>query len=178
MHNRALHNPDQKAFTFLQDGETESDSLTYKQLEQQAQAIASQLQSLGFTGERALLLYSPGLEFIVAFFGCLYAGVIGVPAYPPRSNQKMTRLSAIVADASAKVALTTNSLLKDIKNRFAQDSELSILNTLATDNIDSNQAHKWEKPQVNSDTLVVCQGKFAKLNLDINVAFFYVHPWF
>ncbi|WP_223270081.1 type I polyketide synthase, partial [Nostoc sp. 'Peltigera membranacea cyanobiont' 213] len=157
LHNRALHQPHQKAFTFLQDGETESDSLTYKQLEQQAQAIASQLQSFGLTGERALLLYPPGLEFIVAFFGCLYAGVIGVPAYPPRSNQKMTRLSAIIADASAKVALTTNSLLKDIQNRFAQDSELSILHTLATDNIDSNQALKWQKPQVNSDTLAFLQ---------------------
>ncbi|AUB35492.1 Glutamate-1-semialdehyde aminotransferase [Nostoc flagelliforme CCNUN1] len=157
LHNRALHQPDQKAFTFLQDGETESDSLTYKQLEQQAQAIASQLQSFGLTGERALLLYPPGLEFIVAFFGCLYAGVIGVPAYPTRSNQKMTRLSAIIADASAKVALTTNSLLKDIQNRFAQDSELSILHTLATDNIDSNQALKWQKPQVNSDTLAFLQ---------------------
>lgn len=157
LHNRAVHQPDQKAFTFLQDGETESNSLTYKQLEQQAQAIASQLQYLALTGERALLLYPPGLEFIVAFFGCLYAGVIGVPAYPPRSNQRMTRLSAIVADASAKVALTTNSLLKDIKNRFAQDSELSILNTLATDNIDNNQAHKWQKPQINSDTLAFLQ---------------------
>ncbi len=154
---RVIHQPDKIAYIFLQEGEKEILRLSYQQLDTLSRAIASQLQSLAVTGERALLLYPPGLEFIAAFFGCLYAGVIAVPAYPPRPNQKMTRLSAIVSDASAKVALTTNSLLKDITSSFAQDSELSRLDILATDNIDSNQAPNWQKPEVNNDTLAFLQ---------------------
>ncbi len=71
---RGQSQPDKLAYIFLQNGETESGSLTYGELDKQARAIASHLQSM--RGERALLLYPSGLEFITAFFGCLYAGVI------------------------------------------------------------------------------------------------------
>ncbi|QHG14808.1 fatty acyl-AMP ligase [Nostoc sp. ATCC 53789] len=154
---RAIHQPDKIAYIFLQEGEKETLRLSYQQLDILSRAIASQLQSLELTGERALLLYPPGLEFIAAFFGCLYAGVIAVPAYPPRPNQKMTRLSAIVSDASAKIVLTTNSLLKNIKRSFDQNSELNTLHILATDNIDSNQAKNWQKSEINSENLAFLQ---------------------
>ncbi|KAB8320435.1 fatty acyl-AMP ligase [Tolypothrix campylonemoides VB511288] len=73
-------------------------SLTYRELDLLSGAIASYLQSMDARGKRALLIYQPSLEFIAAFFGCLYAGVIAVPAYPPRQNQSLSRLQAIVAD--------------------------------------------------------------------------------
>jgi acyl-CoA synthetase (AMP-forming)/AMP-acid ligase II len=92
LHSRALYQPDKNGFTFLLDGETEEISLTYRELNLQAFAIATRLQDLGASGERALLIYPPGLEFIAAFFGCLYAGVVAVPAYPPRRNQSLSRL--------------------------------------------------------------------------------------
>ena len=53
----------------------------------QARAIAARLGAEGLAGERALLAFPPGLEFLAAFFGCLYAGVVAVPAYPPRPNR-------------------------------------------------------------------------------------------
>jgi acyl-CoA synthetase (AMP-forming)/AMP-acid ligase II len=68
---RAQNQPEQKAYTFLVDGETQELSLTYSQLDLQARAIAAHLQSETAAGERVLLLYPPGLEFIAAFFGCL-----------------------------------------------------------------------------------------------------------
>jgi acyl-CoA synthetase (AMP-forming)/AMP-acid ligase II len=150
---RAQHQSDQTAYIFLQDGETETGRLTYQQLDRQARAIAARLQSLQATGSRALLLYPPGLDFIAAFFGCLYAGVVAVPAYPPRRNQNMSRLQAIVADAQASVALTTTSLLGDIKSRFVEDPELLELRWLATDNTDSDLAEAWLELEVSSDTL-------------------------
>src|SRR6516164_4091548 len=64
-------------------------------------------------GSRALLLFPPGLEFISAFFGCLYAGVVAVPAYLPRLNRPMTRLQSIVADARPSAVLTCSSQRKD-----------------------------------------------------------------
>ncbi|HEY9669418.1 MAG TPA: fatty acyl-AMP ligase [Coleofasciculaceae cyanobacterium] len=147
----------QIAYTFLQDGETADTQLTYQELDQQARAIASQLQSLNATGSHALLLYPPGLEFIAAFFGCLYAGVVAVPAYPPRRNQNMSRLQAILTDAKATVALTTTSLLSHIESRFAESPELSELHWLTTDNIASNLATAWQKPNLSSDTLAFLQ---------------------
>ena len=154
---RAFHQPDQLAYTFLLDGETETVRLSYGELDQQARAIAAKLQSLGVTGSRALLLYPPGLEFIAAFFGCLYAGVVAVPAYPPRRNQNISRLQAIVSDAQAAVALTTTSELTNIERRFAQNRELAALRWLVTDKIASNLASDWQEPTVSRDTLAFLQ---------------------
>ena len=108
------------------------------ELDQQARAIAAGLQS--WQGERALLLYPSGLEFIKAFFGCLYAGVVAVPVYPPRRNQKLSRLLSIANDAQAKLALTTTSIFADIDRRWQEEPELlADLNWVATDTIEANQ---------------------------------------
>lgn len=115
---RATEDKDTVLFKFLADGETESDSLTYQQLDSRARTIAAHLQSLGCKKERVLLLYQPSLDYIAAFFGCLYAGVIAVPAYPPRINRSLERLQSIVEDAGATIALTTTSLLESIKGRL------------------------------------------------------------
>ena len=153
---RAQNQPDQIAYTFL-DGETEADRITYQELDRQARAIASQLQSLNATGSRALLLYPPGLEFIAAFFGCLYAGVVAVPAYPPRRNQNMSRLQAILASSQATLALTTTPLFSYIESRFTEEPALAQLPWLTTDNIASDQTAAWQQPDVNPDTLAFLQ---------------------
>ncbi|BAZ49866.1 AMP-dependent synthetase and ligase [Nostoc sp. NIES-4103] len=155
--DRALSQPNKLAFTFLHNTETEQVSLTYQELDQKAKAIAVVLKSMKATGERALLLYPPGIEFIAAFFGCLYAGVIAVPVYPPRRNQRMNRLQAIVADAQAAFALTTTSVFTNIEHSFKQAPELAALHWLATDNIASNLAPDWQPTKVSSDTLAFLQ---------------------
>jgi acyl-CoA synthetase (AMP-forming)/AMP-acid ligase II len=157
LHSRALYQPDKKAFTFLLDGETEEISLTYRELDLQARAIATSLQNLGASGERALLIYPPGLEFIAAFFGCLYAGVVAVPAYPPRRNQSLSRLQSIVADAGATIALTTKTVLSNVERQFTQSPTLQALHWLATDNIASDLAQAWLQPAISSDTLAFLQ---------------------
>lgn len=67
LHRRAMQQPEQRAYTFLNDGEAEEACLTYGKLDLQARTIGSLLQKYALTGERALLLYAPGLEFISAF---------------------------------------------------------------------------------------------------------------
>ena len=79
LRRRAQEHPEKVAYIFLEDGEKREDPLTYGELDRRARAIAAQLEKDGLSGERALLLYPPGLDFIGAFFGCLYAGVIAVP---------------------------------------------------------------------------------------------------
>jgi acyl-CoA synthetase (AMP-forming)/AMP-acid ligase II len=154
---RARHQPDKKAYTFLKDGEIETDTLNYQELERLARAIAAKLQSFNAIGQRALLLYQPGLEFIAAFFGCLYAGVIAVPVYPPRANQLMSRLLAIATDAEATFALTTTSVLANTQHWLLQNPELGQLHWLATDGINVDMAQSWYEPIVSSDTLAFLQ---------------------
>ncbi len=83
---RADDRPDKHAYSFLADGEVETQRLTFGELDRQARTIAANLQERGLEGERALLLYPSGLDFIAGFFGCLYAGTIAVLAYPPTPN--------------------------------------------------------------------------------------------
>ena len=149
--------PKQVAYKFLQPRESNVLDITYKELDNQVKSIAAHLQSLGVTGERALLLYSPGIEFIAAFFGCLYAGVIAVPAYPPRRNQKMIRLRAIVKDAEAKVVLTTTSLLSKVESRLADNPDLKALHWLATDEVDLQLVNSWQPPKVSQETIAFVQ---------------------
>ncbi|MDJ0592499.1 MAG: fatty acyl-AMP ligase [Pleurocapsa sp. MO_226.B13] len=153
---RVQQQSDQTAYTFIQKGE-EIGKISYQELEQKAKAIATSLQSLDLAGERALLLYPPGLEFVNAFFGCLYAGVVAVPAYPPRRNQNMSRLKALVTEAKAKVALTTESLLGNVKSRFVQNSEFPKLHWLATDNIADQKSQSWSMPGLTSNNLAFFQ---------------------
>lgn len=133
---RAGQKGEQTAYTFLRRGEFESERLTYSELDTRARIIATRLRENLSVGDHALLLFPPGLSFISAFFGCLYAGIVTVPAYPPRRNQSMTRLRAIIADAGASVALTTQSLMDGMGERFHSDANLAKLPLLATDSLE------------------------------------------
>ncbi|HEY9819978.1 MAG TPA: AMP-binding protein, partial [Candidatus Sericytochromatia bacterium] len=123
---RALHQPEQPAYTFLIDGEVEGPHLTYADLDCQARAIGALLQQHKAQGERALLLYPPGLEFIAAFCGSLYGGVIGIPAPPPdaaRLKRTLPRLQSIANDAQATLVLTTSRILSVVEEMRSQDAE-------------------------------------------------------
>jgi acyl-CoA synthetase (AMP-forming)/AMP-acid ligase II len=158
---RSQYQPDRIVYIFLQNGEAETHQLTYRELDRQARLVAVYLHQLGVKGERALLLYPSGLEFITAFFGCLYAGVVAVPAYPPRRNQKLSRLQAIASNADVKAVLTITSLLTNIEALFADEGDLANLYCIATDNIVSDAELglelDWEPPVINSDTLAFLQ---------------------
>ncbi len=152
--------PDQfnrTAYTFLVDGETEEVSLTYGELDVKARAIAARLQRLAALGERVLLLYPPDLEYIAAFFGCLYAGAVAVPVFAPRANRSLSRLQAIAANAEAKVVLTTSAVFSRIEPFLAQVSELQAMHWLVTDNIDEETAQEWKEPYIDGDTLAFIQ---------------------
>jgi acyl-CoA synthetase (AMP-forming)/AMP-acid ligase II len=154
---RAHNQPDQRVFTFLRSGEVETAALTYAELHLQAQTIAAKLQLSVPPGERALLLFQPGLEFIVAFFGCLYAGVIAVPAYPPRRNQSLSRLQSIATDAEATIVLTTSSLLATIQTAAPDTLMLSDLQWVATDLLSDALAAQWQSPPITRESLAFLQ---------------------
>ena len=107
---RAAEQPDERAYVFLSDRGGEEASLTFSELERRASALAAQLVDRGQRGERALLMFPPGLDFIVAFFGCLIAGTIAVPMMPPRRVGARDSSASIVADCTPRFALTSPGL--------------------------------------------------------------------
>jgi len=104
----------ERAFTFLADG-GEAETLTYGELAERAYRIARLLRQRCRGGERAVLLLPPGLDYIAAFFGCLCAGVVAVPLYPPRNERGMPRLWAVVRDARPALILTTTAAVEKSK---------------------------------------------------------------
>lgn len=154
---RASDQPDKIAIIFLKDGEEEEIPITFAELDRRARLIAAKLQELDGEGERALLLYPPGLEYIAAFFGCLYAGVIAVPAYPPRMNRPAPRIQAIVVDSRATIALTTPEIMDSMEKRFEHTPDLESLEWVDTDELPIGLEAEWQHPEVTPDTLAFLQ---------------------
>ncbi len=155
--HRARCQPEDIAFTYLVDGENDEVHLTYCELDRQARAIGAWLESHNLVGQRALLLYPAGLEFIAAFFGCLYAGVVAVPVYPPRRNRSLNRIQAIADDADARVALTTETVLERVMPLIDETPHLKQLTWLATCNVPTEIERDWIMPDVHGDTLAFLQ---------------------
>lgn len=143
---RAINQPEQKAYSFLLDGEYDEVFLTYRELDRKARNLAARLKGMNASGECALLLYPPGLDYIVALFACLYAGTIAVPAYPPRPNQHLLRLAAIIMDAQATLALTTASIASSIERHFDSAPALKELRWVVAENVPVNDSDGWQDP--------------------------------
>jgi acyl-CoA synthetase (AMP-forming)/AMP-acid ligase II len=112
---RANQQPNDPAYIFLVDGEEQEQRLSYAELDRRARLVAAELQARGLEGQRVLLVMNPGLEYNTAIFGCLYAGVVAVPVYPPdpfRAHRTLPRLQAIVRDAQAAVVLSGEEILQ------------------------------------------------------------------
>lgn len=160
LHWRAQHQPENQAYTFLVDGDTEEVSITYKQLHKQVKAIAIKLLSAGQTGDRALLLYPPGPEFIKAYLGCLYSGIVAVPIYPPhpaRLEKTMPKVMAVINDAKPSIALTTSSILDKIANSFMQKPDINIMRWLSTGEVVEDLAEKWQEREIRRDGIAFLQ---------------------
>ena len=154
---RARYNASQTAFKFLIDGENESVDLSYVDLDRKARAIAAQLQQICAVGERALILCPPGLDYIATFFGCLYAGVVAVPAYPPRNARNVPRIATIAKDAEAALILTPEASLAKTQSFWDQVDDAKTIHWLTTDTISPSLATDWQDIERHPDTLAVLQ---------------------
>lgn len=145
--------PESLAYVFLEDGESEGARLTFGDLDRRARAIAAHLQLRAARNARALLLFPPGLDYIEAFFGCLYAGVIAVPAYPP-SGRHLQRLRSILADAEPSLILTTQALCSPLSEENADAVDVL---RCATDVLDTGLAAEWRPVSIASDDIAFLQ---------------------
>jgi len=154
---RACQQVDKIAYTFLADGETPTEHISYAQLDAHAKAMAMQLRQITQPQERALLLFHSGLEFIVGFFACLYAGVIAVPLHPPKRNRSIHRLKAIQQDAQASIVLTTQDIFSSSETWFVDMPELKTMIWHCVELNHKPDISHWSEPAISGDTLAFLQ---------------------
>jgi acyl-CoA synthetase (AMP-forming)/AMP-acid ligase II/alkylation response protein AidB-like acyl-CoA dehydrogenase/acyl carrier protein len=146
---------DARACIYLGDGEAEKATLSFAELDLQARAVAARLQGLGVSGECALLLYPPGPEFLAAFFGCLYAGVVAVPLPVPHLRSGMTQFHGIVSDLSARVLLTTETTLARLER--LDSPTLEGLMRICSEDTAPSLARAWQVPKTNPGDVAYLQ---------------------
>ena len=157
LQRRAIFQGEDTVYIFLTDGENKEIRLTYQELDLRAKAIAIQLKQLVNPGSRALLVYpySAGLEFIAAFFGCLYGGVIAVPCHPPKNRLTTMEVRTRIESAGAEVVLTDASSFSGLKKQLSQWGKAD-LPCLDTDKIKLS-GEGWTAPEIAADTLAFLQ---------------------
>lgn len=162
LQRRVQQQPDQVALIFLKNGETEAARITYGELDQQVRGIATYLQSRFAPGERALLVYpyEAGQAFVVAFLGCLYAGVVAVPCAAPRNHSGWVDLGDRLISSEARILLSTSSLLSKVKSQLQGTdaaARLPLLQGLATDAAPAADPSHWVLPPLQAKTLAFLQ---------------------
>ncbi|MBZ5859382.1 fatty acyl-AMP ligase [Flavihumibacter profundi] len=158
---RANNQPNRLAYRYLADGEYDEVVLTYEDLDRRARSIGALLQSSTRAGDRALLLFAPGLDFVAAYFGCLYAKIIAIPAYPPhpaRMERMLPIILGIVDDAAPAVVLLNSALFDVINSQKAVKAGFGNMKLLVTDNNEiDNWAEKWQKPEIEGNDIAFLQ---------------------
>lgn len=127
--------PDRVVYRFLPGDNKAEQRITYAELDGRAGAIAARILETAKQGDRALLLVPPGLDYVAAYFGCLYAGVVAVPAYPPNPRRPDPRIPNMVADCEPVVALTTSGLLARLDQWRGGDERLGRLRWIAANEV-------------------------------------------
>src|SRR5262249_48351768 len=110
LRRHAVGRPEAAAFIYTDDGERAADAVTFAELDRRALALARRLLQQGAPGGRGLLRYPARIDYIVALFACFYAGIVAIPAYPPRNRRVLPRLQLLAEDAQPSLALTTSEI--------------------------------------------------------------------
>ncbi|MGQ0809754.1 MAG: amino acid adenylation domain-containing protein [Nitrospiraceae bacterium] len=157
---RAVHQADRLAYCFLKDGLKIDGSLTYAELDRQARAVAGFLQSQTRVGDRVLVLFPPGLDFVRAFWGCLYAGVLAVPTPPVdllRIKKSQPRLESIVKDAQISAILTTSLTKRSCESEITLREGNGRIPWFAAEEIHEDWFGKWRQPEYTHDRIAYLQ---------------------
>ena len=153
--NRAQKHPHQKAIFYLEDGEHKTAELTLAELDQQAKIISTHLQIHQITGNRVILLYPTGIEFITSLLGCWYAGVIAVPIPCPKMDEFTKHeafLNAIAEDADIAAVLSLSPYHSSIESTLKRKVPI-----LTTDVLKTQSTRAVQSISINDDTIAYLQ---------------------
>ncbi|MFO0707268.1 MAG: amino acid adenylation domain-containing protein [Nitrospira sp.] len=157
---RAEHEADKPAYLYLKDGLAVDDILTYRMLDTRARALAGVLQQYVPAGDRAVLVYSRGLDVVVAFWACLYAGIVAIPAPPPdpvRIRPSLPRLKSIIEDARVTVVLGDADTIGQIQSNRADLGLSEAIPCVDTAAALPQAISTWHESTTNPGTLAYLQ---------------------
>lgn len=153
---QADNNPNEIAFTFLSDGEVISQKISYLGLSQQSKALAVHLLKYANTGDRAMLLMPNSIDYIIALFACLYAGIIAVPAYPPLHKKRdWKRINSLLLDSNPTLLLCDSKSLE--KTRAWQQENAQRCQLIEMGSEDILLAEQWKKPNITANSIAYLQ---------------------
>jgi acyl-CoA synthetase (AMP-forming)/AMP-acid ligase II len=143
LQSHAALRPGQMAYHFLPNGEEERERLSFGELDARARIIAAALQERAAPGSRALLLYPSGLEYIAAFMGCLYAGIVAVPVYPPQMGRQTQRIDSILRDCGASLILSTAGIRDHLREQLPDWAQSLPAAWLVSDLLEAGHAERF-----------------------------------
>jgi acyl-CoA synthetase (AMP-forming)/AMP-acid ligase II len=156
---RAAATPDEAAFRWLNDASGDGIVITYAELDRRARAVGAALRRAGAVGERVLLAYPPGPDFIFGFIGALYGGATAVPIsplYPGRLDRGRSVLGSIIQDAAPAAAVTVGSLVGAFAEFDDKLPNLARLRIITTDDLGPAPA-TWTPPQMDERSVALQQ---------------------
>lgn len=145
------------AFIEAAGGDDERRSVSWLELDRSVRALAARLQREGLQGQPVLLALPNSVDYAIAVFACLYAGVIAVPAYPPRRNRYAQRLRSMIEDAGIRFALGERRIAAATGNDSPSDDPIGELRWIAVDSVDPSDASAWVRPEIGRDSVAVLQ---------------------
>ncbi|KAH7827829.1 putative beta-ketoacyl synthase [Monocercomonoides exilis] len=159
---RALARPNHPAIRFLHTGDLNGkiSQYTFSQLLTRCRAVGSVLNECGAYGYSAILLFPPSADFLVAYLSCMFAGVIGVPVYPPdpsRMHQSLKRLEAIMTKSGATIIVTTSDMKELSSGVFHLFPSFKTATWITVDSIPDSKAESYKKPHITKDTIAFLQ---------------------
>ncbi|MFZ5855571.1 MAG: fatty acyl-AMP ligase [Chloroflexota bacterium] len=173
LQRRAQETPDRLSHMLLGATEAESHSLTYSQLDAEVKKMAAYLQSVTEPGQRALLVYPTSLEFVVAMFACMYAGVIPIPTNPPGMNRSAQRLEAIARDAQARLVLTTPEYQHAFLAEAEQFPDFAALTWVTREAVAAGSGHSLQIPVITPQSTAFMQYTSGSTNIPKGVVISY-----
>ncbi|MFV1968725.1 MAG: AMP-binding protein [Pirellulaceae bacterium] len=144
-------------FSFVRDDGCEEASRSYRALHQRAMSIGAELQSRAAPGEHVLLLYPSGLDFVEAFFGCLYAGVIAVPVSPPHHKRSTSSLEHILNISNPSLVLSTAAHREQAQHSYARVPGLIEPSWIDTEECEDERQDHWCDPRVDGQSIAFIQ---------------------
>jgi len=160
LRDRAAAQPDAVAYVYLDAGEDEAGALTWGDVERRSRAIGAAIQARIRTGDRVLIMLAPGVDFVAAFFGTVYAGGVAIPVYPPvgsRSDRASARLRGMIPDAGVSLVVSSRAVRARAGVLQEMVPPLAGLPWLAVEDVDDAMVDGWRPPRCGSDTLALLQ---------------------
>ena len=155
--SRAEHSPDNVAYIYIVDGEDDAMTITYSELHHQACQIALAIKDRALGQDKALLLYGPGLDFIAAFFGSIYAGIIAIPTYMPPRQKKIENIKAIMSDAETSIILCSGEIQREIESHIQNNGEAFDAIWINSESTHCYNPDQWLEPLRRSDDIAFFQ---------------------